>query len=114
MKIGFFGNTNNFPLMLARAFQRLGHEVACIVHRTDPLHRPEYRYDDISYPYPDWIHEILLTDAQHFVIGNRQRNRAVGLLRSCDFVILNDLGVSLAKLIARPYLALLTGSDLTY
>ncbi len=114
MKIGFFGNTNNFPFMLARAFQRLGHDVVCIIHRREPLHRPEFRYSDITYPYPEWVHEILLTDAVSFVVGNPLRREAVRLLRSCDFVVLNDLGTSLARDVARPYLTLLTGSDLTY
>lgn len=114
MKIGFFGNTNNFPFMLARAFRRLGHEVLFIVHRREALHRPEFRYNDVTFPYPDWIREIVFPEAASFVVDTPRRRQTVGLLQSCDFVVLNDLGISLADPIGRPYLALLTGSDLSY
>lgn len=58
MKIGFVGNANNYPFMLARALKRMGHDVRFIVTASSRLDRPESRYADISYPYPDWIHEI--------------------------------------------------------
>ncbi|NLS97291.1 MAG: glycosyltransferase family 4 protein [Planctomycetaceae bacterium] len=114
MRIGFFGNTNNFPIMLALAFRRLGHDVRCVIHRPEPLHRPEFRYADILHPYPPWIREIVMIDAADFVTNNPRRREVVRWLRACDFVVLNELGVSLAGKIARPYLAMLTGSDLSY
>lgn len=114
MKIGFLGNTNNFPFMLARAFARLGHEVLFIVHRPESLHRPEHRYSDVEVPYPPWIQEVLLPQPSDFVTGGMARSRAVRLLRSCDLVILNDLGVSMAGEMSCPCVALLTGSDLSY
>ncbi len=114
MKIGFFGNTNNFPFMLARAFRELGHQVVFVVNRSEKLHRPEFRYADVDHPYPDWIHEIAITDAADFVSAGSKRRRVIRLLRDCDFVVLNDLGISLAGNIRCPYLALITGSDLSY
>lgn len=114
MKIGFLGNTNNYPFMLARAFRRLGHDVVFIVTRLEALHRPEFRYADIGYPYPDWVREIVFSTEAAYVTRSPARVEAVKTLRDCDFVVLNDLGVSLAQSIDRPYLAMLTGSDLSF
>lgn len=140
MKIGFFGNTNNSPFMLARAMRRLGYEVIVIVDKpvsvNKGLHRPEYRYQDISLPYPDWIHDASPISISRIVnaqsLGEKIRSLAnllcrpswsrsqnprqlaqlVGLLRTCDFVVLNEWGPSLAKAIGLPHIAILTGSDL--
>lgn len=114
MKIGFLGNTNNFPFMLARAFRRAGHDVVVIVNRKENLHRPEFRYSDISYPYPDWIREIIYPDEAAFVTRSPARRESLKILRACDLVVLNDLGTSLAADIGRPSLSLLTGSDLSF
>ena len=114
MKIGFACNTNNFPFMLARAFQRLGHDVVFVVTRREPLHRPEFRYADIGYPYPDWLREILFLTEAAYVTPTRERAETVKVLKDCDFVVLNDLGISLAQSVGRPYLALLVGSDLSF
>lgn len=113
MKIGFMGNTNNYPFLLARALLSLGHDVLVIVHRPEKLHRPEYRYADINHPYPDWILDLPLEDDQ-FVKFCQNRTIAIEQLQKCDFVVLNDLAISLAKEIGRPYVAMLTGSDLTF
>ena len=114
MRIGFLGNTNNYPFMLARAFRKMGHDVTFIVHRRERLHRPEFRYPDIPYPYPSWVREIPFADEAQFVGRAHAMREALGLLRRCDVVVLNELGVGLGPRIGRPYLALLTGSDLTY
>ena len=57
MRIGFIGNQNNYPFMLARGLRRLGHDVRVVIDRPEPLDRPESRYADITRPYPDWIVE---------------------------------------------------------
>lgn len=114
MKIGFLGNTNNYPCMLALAFRRMGHDVQVIVSRKDRLHRPESRYSDIMFPYPDWIREIVFPDEVAYVSRCWQRKSAISVLRDCDFVVLNDLGICLASDIGRPCLAMLTGSDLSF
>lgn len=115
MKIGFFGNTNNYPFALARAMRRLGHDVLFIVDRPEPLNRPESRYADISVPYPEWIVDLSPLDL-HVPIhpSPSGRSRAIDLLKGCDAVVLNMLGPSLLPEIRRPAVAMLTGSDLEF
>lgn len=114
VKIGFVGNANNYPFMLARALKRMGHDVRFIVTASSRLDRPESRYADISYPYPDWIHEIALEHPLDWVRPGRkkERERIIELLNDCDWVVANQLGCSLLPWVRRPALALLTGVDL--
>lgn len=113
MRIGFIGNTNNYPFMLARALRKLGHEVRFVVTSQEPLNRPEHRYADISFPYPAWIHDlspIRLRDVMY--PRSAARRRVVALLRDCDAVFANDFGPMLLPELQLPSIALLTGSDL--
>ncbi|MCI0664154.1 MAG: glycosyltransferase, partial [Acidobacteria bacterium] len=112
MKIGFFGNTNNYPFMIARAVRKMGHEVLFVVNSDIRLYRPEHRYSDISYPYPDWIRDLGHFRPWDFVLPTPRRHAAVKTLRKCDAVILNEFGPSLLPLIQKPAVVLLTGSDL--
>jgi glycosyltransferase involved in cell wall biosynthesis len=117
MKIGFFGNANNYPFMLARAVRRLGHEVLFIVNanptsKYEILDRPEKRYDDITIPYPDWIYDATPFNVWQFPSISLKRTRIIRLLQTCDAVILNQYGPSLAPDIRRPAIVLLTGTDL--
>jgi glycosyltransferase involved in cell wall biosynthesis len=113
MRIGFFGNANNYPFALARAMRRLGHDVLFIVDRPQPLYRPEGRYADITDPYPPWIVDVSPLDLQVPLRQARPgRARAIALLRTCDAVVLNMLGPSLWPEIRRPAVVLLTGADL--
>jgi len=100
--------------MLARAFRRMGHDVRLIVSRRDPLHRPESRYDDVSFPYSGWVREIIFPSEVAYASRCWQREAAISELRGCDLVVLNDLGICLAGDIGRPCLAMLTGSDLSF
>lgn len=113
MKFGFYGNTNNYPFMIARALRRMGHDVVFLVDRKEPLYRPEGRYDDIPFPYPGWIVDVSPLDL-HVPLRPLppQRARAVALLKECDAVFLNMLGPSLWPEIRRPAAILLTGADL--
>jgi len=113
MRIGFIGNTNNYPFMLARALRELGHEVRFIVSSPSPLGRPEHRYSDIDHPYPEWIHDlspIRLRDVMY--LGSSARRRITRILRGCDAVIANDFGPMVLSDLNLPSIALLTGSDL--
>ena len=113
MRIGFIGNANNCPFMLARAMRKLGHEVTFIVSSPDALDRPEYRYSDIELPYPAWIHDLSpIRLREIMVFGSSARRRIVGILRGCDAVIANGFGPSLLSDLNLPSIALLTGSDL--
>lgn len=112
MKFGFYGNANNYPFMLARALQRLGHEVLFIVTSREALNRPEFRYEDISLPYPPWIHDLSSSIRWHFLVPGPGRHRIWSLLNRCDFAVLNEEGPALAGGLKVPYLVLLTGSNL--
>jgi glycosyltransferase involved in cell wall biosynthesis len=112
MKIGFLGNTNNYPFILARALRRMGHEILFIVDSKRRLDRPEYRYDDIKFPYPDWIYDLSPLRARHLALPNPKSAQIVRLLRSCDAVVLNGFGPSLLPQLRCPAVILLTGGDL--
>jgi glycosyltransferase involved in cell wall biosynthesis len=114
MKIGFLGNTNNYPFTLARAFRSLGHEVVFLVNQKYELHRPESQFPELKNAYPDWIVDCSDMDETDYALPTPLRARFVSVLRDCDAVVLNHLGPSLADLIEKPSIALLTGSDLTY
>jgi len=114
LKIGYWGNTNNYPFMVARAFKKLGNEIIFIVDNEQKLQRPEYRYSDITLPYPDWIKDFsplplwLLSNP----IDMEKKNKIINLLKPCDIVVLNGYAVRFAKEIGRPNCIHLTGSDL--
>lgn len=115
MKIGFLGNANNYPLILARALQHLGHEIVFIlmVDQDYRLDRPENRYPDLSPPYPEWIVDASPLDLWgNYEDKHPQLERVVQLLRGCDAVVLNQYALCLAPQINRPTVALLTGTDI--
>lgn len=108
---------NNYPFMLARTMKNMGYDVTFIISypQENKLCRPEYRYEDIQYPYPSWIKEVTssFTAIQSLFPSIYQKD-AISILNKSDIVILNDRGHSL-----RPYLrkeilsiSLLTGSDI--
>lgn len=115
MKIGFLGNTNNYPFRLARAMRMLGHEVLFFVDRprSESRYRPEWHYTDVSYPYPDWIQEVApLVPVRLVVMPTRGHQRILRLLGTCDGIVLNGLALGLGPLLRAPTIGLLTGSDL--
>jgi len=59
-KIAFIGNVNCMTFRYALEVRRLGHDVVFFVDypRSEKLHRPENRFSEITFPYPDWIREI--------------------------------------------------------
>jgi glycosyltransferase involved in cell wall biosynthesis len=112
MKIGFYGNANNYPFMLARAMRRAGHEVMFLIVSQADLNRPEKRYHDITLPYPSWIEDVSHPLRWRTLLPGPKRDLAVARLNSCDFVFLNEEGPSLADRLTVPYAAISTGSDL--
>lgn len=115
MRIGFIGNTNNYPFILARAMRKLGHEVRFIVTSRYPLDRPEYRYSDINYPYPAWIYDLSPIGFRDVMLfDSAAQRRITNILRDCDAVIANDFGPMLLADLNCPTIALLTGSDLDF
>ncbi len=114
MRIGFIGNANNYPFMLARAFRRMGHDVLFIIthDRRTPLDRPENKYKDLS-TYPEWIYDVSPLELWNHADRDEQKERdVVSLLKTCDLVVLNQYAICLAPEINRPSVALLTGTDL--
>jgi glycosyl transferase family 1 len=114
MKIGFFGNTNNYPFRLAQVMRDLGHEVLLVVTSQELLHRPEGRCPEFATGYPDWILDAAHHSELDFMMLNPSLAPLLNLLSSCDALILNGLGPSLSPLLNRPAIAMLTGSDLEY
>jgi len=55
IKIGFIGNTNNTPYLIAKAFKSLGCDVRLVVNRPELLHRPESKEPELAERYPAWI-----------------------------------------------------------
>lgn len=58
----FLGGINAMPMMYALELRKRGIKVLYFVDRPsfDTLSRPENHFDDIGYPYPDWIVEWIL------------------------------------------------------
>lgn len=118
MRIGFLGNTNNYPFQLAEIFKAKGHDVIFIVDaRPDfKLDRPEYtQMTSITYPYPSWIIEnnnVKFWPSKLFpAIFAKERLR---LLNTCDAVILNGIGHLYKSYLnpAIPSVSLFSGTDL--
>src|SRR5262245_8347906 len=111
MKIGFLGNANNSPFMIARELRDAGHEVVFIVDSASPLNRPEGRYKDIRPPYPACIVDCSPLAPWQFPREPEQTEEVVRLLKECDALVLNEFGISLWGRIQRPAFLILTGSD---
>ncbi len=113
MKIGFLGNTNNYPFILAMLFREMGHSVFFVVTEKSPLHRPESRYPEFKAGYPDWITDLSdLAEWEFFTLSPRLAG-ILGQLSQCDALVLNSFGLSCLPFLNLPAIALLTGSDLT-
>ena len=113
MKIGFFGNTNNYPFMLAMLLQDMGHSLFFVVTEKLLLHRPESRYHEFQKRYPDWIMDLSHLTEWDFISLHPDLAGALAQLSNCDALILNSVGPSLLPFLNKPAIALLTGSDLS-
>jgi len=114
MKIGFFGNTNNYPFMLAQALREFGHEVLFVITSQELLNRPESRYPELKEHYPDWIVDAAHLNEWDMITLSPRLATVLDLLSACDALILNSTGPSLWPLLRSPAIALLTGSDLDH
>lgn len=125
LKFTFFGSVNAMPMEVALDLRTLGHEVTYYVD-ADPsemLHRPEYHYTQIEYPYPDWIRELkkpyLLSQLTWFgkfrqVFTPRIFYRhLIKDANLSDVCVLNSYGVDLAPFIRNDTIKVLlsSGSD---
>jgi glycosyltransferase involved in cell wall biosynthesis len=114
MKIGFFGNTNNYPFMLAQALREFGHEVLFVITSEELLNRPESRYPELKQHYPDWIVDAAHLSEWDMITLSPSLSPVLDVLSTCDALVLNFTGPSLWPLLRSPAIALLTGSDLEH
>ncbi|MCQ9373887.1 hypothetical protein NMQ14_06440 [Methyloversatilis sp. XJ19-13] len=115
LTIAIFGNTNNYPLLLAQGLKLLGHNVRLIINRKDLLHRPEARYHEWADAYPDWVLDCSDITDDDIAFKTPAIDEALHhLTHKVDLAILNDSGLAFAAFLHSPHIALLTGSDLAY
>ena len=116
LTIGMFGNINNYPLMLAEGFRKLGHDVRLVINRKQLLHRPESKYPDWGKSYPDWVLDCSALSEDAIMENSAPLfSKVVNyFFDQVDLVILNDYGPALTHFLPKPQVAFLTGSDLTY
>lgn len=118
MKIGVFGNTNNYPYLLAKALRELGYDVCLIVDSKYRLHRPENRNWRYRFFYPSWIKDYSGIEEREYFTKSDRVMKLVRFLETMDVLILNSVGPSLLPLMnpaSRPKaVTILAGSDLTY
>jgi glycosyltransferase involved in cell wall biosynthesis len=112
--IGFIGNTNNTPFMLALAMRRLGHQVTFVVDSTERLHRPEHKYPALFSTWPEWVLDVPGADARVWRAGTPGALPASvrRALASCDALVFNKFWALTAKTFGTPYVCILTGSDI--
>lgn len=102
MKIAFVGNTNCMPFRYAKRLKEMGHNVKFYITYTqqEKLHRPEFIFPDITYPYPSWIKENLPSaNRLQGIFPKMFYKTMIDELNNFEFVVLNDIWHILA-----PYL----------
>lgn len=115
LSIAIFGNTNNYPLLLAQGLKGLGHNVRLILNRKEILHRPEARYPEWAGGYPEWVFDCSNITDEDIAYQTPAIDAAIHhLTHNVDLVILNDTGPALAGSLRSPHVVVLTGSDLAY
>jgi glycosyltransferase involved in cell wall biosynthesis len=96
----FIGNMNAMPMTYALHLRECGWDVTYFVDTapTDKLSRPEFRFPNIGYPYPDWIIErpiaSLLVAALSPAFALRD---IVEKLRAADVVFLSGLYLTMQR-----------------
>ena len=115
ISIAIFGNTNNYPLLLAQGLRLLGHNVRLVLNRKELLHRPEARYPEWAAAYPDWVVDCSTLSDEDIAFETPAIDQVIHhLTHKVDLVILNDVGPALASYLKTPHAVVLTGSDLAY
>lgn len=117
MKIGFLGNTNNYPFIIASQMKAMGCEVVIFIDAPaeEFLNRPEHYTNDIRYPYPSWIKEkSSLRKSLHIHFPQIFEKEVIKEINTCDAVILNDYGHRFKNFIkpSIPSISMFSGGDL--
>ncbi len=106
---------NNFPFMLAKAMRKRGYDVVFIIIEKEQLCRPEFRYKDISLPYPDWIRDYSEFDFNYFSNDDQEDKFKLLLneFNDCKYLFLNGYAIRLSKYFRIKHFCVFTGSDLS-
>ena len=117
MKIGFAGNTNNYPFLLSENLKDKC-EILFIVDaaKEDKLERPEYYFGNlVSYPYPsNFIEKTKLQKKINRYFPFLFSRDVIKLLNTCDVVITNEAGHYLIPFLKKKVLTIsvFSGADL--
>lgn len=115
LSIAIFGNTNNFPLLLAEGLVAQGHHVRLLINRKELIHRPESKHPEWGGNYPSWVFDISEIADLDVAYGTPALDGAIAqLTHGVELAILNDIGPAFAKYLRCPHAVFLTGSDLSY
>lgn len=115
LSIAIFGNTNNYPLLLAEGLAALGHHVRLLVNRKELIHRPESKHPEWKGNYPSWVFDFSeITDLDVAYETPALDGALAQLTHGVDLAILNDIGPAFSKYLRCPHAVFLTGSDLSY
>ena len=112
MKIFFFGNINNYPLILAKELKKKGHEVIFFVDSDILLYRPENRYDEYKEAYPSWIVDISFLRSLKFLNRIVKFQKIIKQYGNPDLVILNGSVCDYLTNIKSYKFFIATGSDI--
>lgn len=114
MRIGFVGNTNNVPFLLAESARSLGIHAELFLLSGGTLHDPRAKLAD-SGDLPSWIHDHTgLAEMDYGSVSPAAMELVRSVRASCDFVFLNGQSPSLARHIDLPFVFNSTGSDVTF
>lgn len=113
MKIFFFGNVNNYPLILAKELKKKGHEVTVFIESDKPLFRPENRLKEIKGNYPNWIIDISFLRELNIFLRFKKFRKIIKNYGSPDLIILNgSVGSYFVNIFKCKKFFLATGSDI--
>lgn len=119
LKVGFIGSMNAMPMALALKLKELGFNVKYIVESSEDkmLMRPECHYKNISYPYPEWIKEMLISKLLYIfypLFPGLFLRKIVKEMSDRDLIFFNDYGFQISKYFSKSTVkfGMFSGSDL--
>jgi glycosyltransferase involved in cell wall biosynthesis len=112
LRIGFIGNTVNYPFTLAAALVKRGVDVRMLLIDPEEQMRPSPEAILRHSGREGWVYDVAPLRTWDVILPTVQRRRALRLLRDCDAIVANSWGIALAATIDRPLFVISTGSDL--
>lgn len=118
MNILFVGTPNAYPMGYALELRDMGYEVTYLVDvpPNDTLSRPEHQYSEVSYPYPKWIIERVISKPYWRSFNPRLLHwKLIRLCKKYDVILLSGHYVSIAPYISeKKIIGLYAGADLYF